>query len=151
MLRNLKVWTVSALAAGTIWAAPASAQTDLSSLFGGPPMPQGEELEELIEEASAQPLGSEENPVRVNMPQGQRAYLARLRCENGEAPAFRRVGNFGMGVYGRIIDGYQVRCQGSMPEEVMIFMDMYHPDHIENEPVAGFTIDGGEPDQSKRK
>jgi hypothetical protein len=31
-----------------------------------------------LTEAARHPLGSEENPVRADMPGGQRAYLARL-------------------------------------------------------------------------
>lgn len=130
---------VLAVAAGLLTVSSAAAQ-DLSALFGGPSAPKGAELEKLIEEAQAHPLGSEENPVRANMPQGQRAYLERLRCEDGEAPQFVRVGNFGMGVYGRIVDGYQVVCEGSEPAESMVMMDMYHPDHVENEPVPGFSL-----------
>jgi hypothetical protein len=83
-------------------------------------------------------LGSQNNPVRCEMPQGQRAYLSRLRCSDGKPPTYRRTGNFGMGVYGNIIDGYQVRCEGKEP--VMIFMDMYHEGYIEREAVPGFTI-----------
>ncbi len=85
------------------------------------------------------PLGSEANPVRANMPVGQRAYLDRLRCSDGSAPDYERVGNYGSGPYGSIIDGYQVDCGDSAPGEVLIFMDMYHR-HVENEAVPGFTI-----------
>lgn len=144
-----KIAMAPAVAAGLMITAPVSAQADLSSLFGGPDMPHGEELDELIEAASAKPLGSQENPVRVNMPAGQRAYLARLRCEDGNAPTFHRVGNFGVGVFGRIIDGYEVKCEGSAPEETMVFMDMYHPQHVENKPVDGFTIEGGEAEKKE--
>ena len=31
------------------------------------------------------------------MPQGQHAYLRRLRCGDGQAPQFGRIGNFGLG------------------------------------------------------
>lgn len=142
----IKVSISAALAAGLTFAAPsAAAQSDLSALFGGPEMPQGEELAELIEEAEARPLGSQENPVRAEMPAGQRAYLNRLRCEDGNAPTFHRVGNFGVGVFGRIIDGYEVKCENGQLEPVMVFMDMYHPGHVEARPVAGFTIDNGQP------
>ena len=39
----------------------------------------------LVAAAEAHPLGSLENPVRVGGPDGERAYLARLRCTNGSA------------------------------------------------------------------
>lgn len=100
----------------------------------------GADLERRIAEASRHPLGSRENPVRVSAPQGQRAYLARLRCTGGQAPSFQRVGNFGFGVFGSIIDGYDVRCAGGEPRQSMIFMDMYHPGHDEQGAPAGFTL-----------
>ncbi len=103
----------------------------------------GGELQARIRKAAAHPLGSRENPVRVNMPPGQRAYLDRLRCSNGARPAYGRVGNFGPGIYGSIIDGYRVICpDGGAPAESMIYMDMYHPEHYETAPVPGFTITG---------
>ena len=86
---------------------------------------------------NAVPLGSKGNPVRVHTPNGQRTYLARLICPSGSPPAFRRVGNFGLGVYGTIIDGYDVDCAGT---KSMVYMDMYHPDYIEKRAVPGFTI-----------
>ena len=86
---------------------------------------------------NAVPLGGKGNPVRVHRPMGQRAYLSRLVCPGGGSPVFQRVGSFGMGVYGTIIDGYDVDCAGTRH---MVYMDMYHPDHIERRPVPGFTI-----------
>jgi hypothetical protein len=82
-------------------------------------------------------LGSQANPVRCSGPPGERAYLNRLRCENGKAPKYFRIGSYGKGPYGHILDGYNVKCEDKDP--VTVFMDMYH-DHIEKEPVPGFTI-----------
>lgn len=101
----------------------------------------GKRLEQLVAKAQVHPLGSEQNPVRAEMPQGQRAYLNRLRCADGKRPVFERVGSFGVGVYERIIDGYEVLCDGSSPAKSMIYMDMYHPGHREPAAVAGFAID----------
>jgi hypothetical protein len=86
---------------------------------------------------NAQPFGSRGNPVRVYMPAGQRAYLQRLACDGGGTPGFRRVGSFGAGPYTTVIDGYEVDC-GSAKSTV--FMDMYHPGHVERRAVPGFTI-----------
>jgi hypothetical protein len=86
---------------------------------------------------NAVPLGGKGNPVRVYRPMGQRAYLSRLVCPGGASPVFQRVGSFGRGVYGTIIDGYDVDCSGT---KHMVFMDMYHPDYVELRPVPGFTI-----------
>ncbi|HKU93742.1 MAG TPA: hypothetical protein VJR58_00620 [Vineibacter sp.] len=86
---------------------------------------------------NAQPLGSRGNPVRVYRPQGERDHLQRLVCTDGNAPAFRRIGSFGVGPYTTIIDGYDVDCGGT---KSVVFMDMYHPGHSERRPVPGFTI-----------
>jgi hypothetical protein len=85
-------------------------------------------------------LGSQNNPVRAHMPQGQRAYLERLRCSDGRAPEFNRIGNFGVGVYGNIVDGYNVDCGTAEPGRAQVFMDMYHRGYVEDRPVPGFTI-----------
>ena len=45
-----------------------------------------EEMRALAAAADAHPLGTLENPIRVGGPQGERAYLARLRCADGAAP-----------------------------------------------------------------
>ena len=99
--------------------------------------PSAKQLASAIAAAAKHPLGSARNPVRENMPQGQRAYLARLRCSTGEAPAFDRRGSVGVGVFGFTVDVYDVTCPGAKPIEV--HMDMYH-DGPENRPVPGFTI-----------
>ena len=120
-------------------ALPAAAQ-DATDIFGNK-IVGGKELAKLIEAAQAHPFGSELNPVRADMPGGQRAYLNRLRCADGKRPAYFRVGSFGVGVYDRIIDGYEVTCKDSTPEKSMIYMDMYHPGHKEPAAVPGFTIE----------
>jgi len=85
-------------------------------------------------------LGDEANPVKADMPQGERAYLARLRCDDGQAPAFVRMGSFGVQHSSHVIDGYEVTCAGGQPARTVVFMDMYHPGHVETQPVAGFTL-----------
>jgi outer membrane murein-binding lipoprotein Lpp len=85
-------------------------------------------------------LGTENNPVRAHAPQGQRAYLSRLKCSDGSRPQFNRAGSFGAGPYGSIIDGYALTC-GGQRQDGLIFMDMYHPGHQEDEAVPGYTID----------
>lgn len=112
----------------------------LELMMAGESQVRGAELQRRIEAASAHPLGSQENPVRAAMPPGQRAYLQRLRCSDGRAPAFSRIGNFGTGVYGNIVDAYRVRCSAASPAEAVVYMDMYHRGHVEERPVPGFTI-----------
>lgn len=117
-----------------------AAAVDLADLLGGGRL-KGAALEAAIRTASGHPLGSRENPVRVNRPEGQWAYLGRLRCTDGAPPAYERVGNFGPGVFGSIIDGYQVVCGGEAgPREALIYMDMYHPDYVETSAPPGFTL-----------
>ena len=47
---------------------------------------KGKKLAKAIAEAEKHPLGSRENPVRENMPQGQRAYLSRSCAARSTAP-----------------------------------------------------------------
>ena len=119
-------------------AAATQASSALERMLGGESAVQGEALERALAEAERHPLGSMENPVRVSMPQGERAYLARLRCADGRAPRFERQGSGGDSPYGNIIDYYTVQCRGA--EAVTVIMDMYHRGHVETRPVPGFTI-----------
>ncbi|WP_323814996.1 hypothetical protein [Cellvibrio sp. NN19] len=105
----------------------------LAALFG--------ENIEVDEKTLAQhPLGSAENPVRVDGPMGQRIYLSRLVCDNNEqVSAFQRSGSAGIGPFGNIIDLYEVICdtnQGAVSHSV--YLDMYHGDYKETRPAAGF-------------
>lgn len=115
----------------------------LLRMLSGRSAVDGQALDTAIEQADAYPLGSRENPVRVEMPQGQRAYLARLRCSDVRAPDFVREGSVGVGPFGNIIDVYLVTCDGSDPAQTRIFMDMYHKNYAEQQPVAGFGMAGG--------
>jgi hypothetical protein len=102
-----------------------------------------DDLASRIEAARAHPLGSFENPVRASGPEGQREYLRRLRCTNGRIPQFERIGNFGRGVFGSVVDGYSVDCGEAGPGEAEVFMDMYHNGYRETDPVPGFAINNG--------
>ncbi|HEX8580146.1 MAG TPA: hypothetical protein VF655_11210, partial [Allosphingosinicella sp.] len=69
-------------------AAPAAAERpnearDMLRQFGFAPPAQ--DVAKAIAVAEKHPLGSLKNPVRENMPEGQRAYLSRLRCPEGQA------------------------------------------------------------------
>lgn len=83
-------------------------------------------------------LGSEKNPVRCAHPEGERAYLDRLRCESGKPPKYDRSGSVGEGPYDTILDRYIVTCPGEKKEHIVL-MDMYH-DYVELLPVPGFSI-----------
>jgi hypothetical protein len=93
-------------------------------------------------EIEKHPLGSAKNPVRAQGPNGQAVYLASLRCKNGKAPTYSRVGMVGTSPYGFHMDAYQVKC--GMRKQI-VHMDFYHPRHQELSPVQGFTMaDGAE-------
>ena len=51
-----------------------------------------------------------------------------------------RRGNVGIGVFGNIIDLYDVNCHSAKPGKVEIYMDMYFTGKGEQRPVPGFTI-----------
>ncbi len=139
-LRKITLGLAAAMLAGCVTTTAPSNGGDpvLERMLSGQSMTQGAELDAALADASEHPLGSDQNPVRASQPAGQRAYLNRLRCADGSAPSYGRVGNFGIGVYGNIVDGYQVTCAGEEPK--MVVMDMYHPGYVENRPVPGFTI-----------
>lgn len=115
----------------------------LQRMLSGRSELEGEALEKAIALAETHPLGSQENPVRVGGPAGQRGYLARLRCANLKQPVFKRIGSMGLSPYGNIVDGYALKCEGSEPAERTIYMDMYHPGHVEDRAVEGYGIAGG--------
>lgn len=100
----------------------------------------GEPIEVDEKTLAKYPLGSKDNPIRVNGPMGQHDYLARLVCDNNEqVSAFQREGNVGIGPYGNIVDAYEVICdtnQGAVSHSV--HLDMYHGNFNETRPAAGF-------------
>lgn len=116
----------------------------LSACANPPPAPQA---------APGPPPGeTKRTAIEVCMPAGERAYLSRLQCANGEPVRFRRVGNFGPRTEipanmpesessallekmlrreapkpgepdFHIVDGYEVTCGAS---KRLIYLDMYH-------------------------
>jgi hypothetical protein len=106
-------------------------------LMGKAPHPNLTPEEAVRVESS--PLGSAQNPIRAEGPPGQRAYLMRLRCPEGRAPTFERGGSAGISPYGSMMDVYRVTCDA--PPTHSIYMDMYHPGHVESRAVDGFSIE----------
>lgn len=84
------------------------------------------------------PLGTPSNPVRASMPPGQREYLMRLRCPEGDEPTFARQGSLGRGPHGSTVDRYRVTCKSG--HTAFIVMDMYHRGYREMEAVPGFSV-----------
>ena len=142
-MRHFKWMMALALVCGSVAASAqdtttaAEARKMMRSIGGGGL--EGDALARAIAEAEKFPLGSKENPVRVNMPAGEHAYLRKLRCSDRNAPKYFRQGSVGAGPYGYIMDHYSATCRGQAAVE--IYMDMYH-DGAETRPVPGFTIAG---------
>jgi hypothetical protein len=83
------------------------------------------------------PLGTMDRPVLADSPRGEREYLHRLRCSDGDRPDFVRGGSTAPSRDGHILDGYLIRCGSS---EVEAFFDMYHPQATVSEPLRGFSL-----------
>jgi hypothetical protein len=94
----------------------------------------------LVMAAAAHPLGTVNNPIRVGGPEGERAYLARLRCADGSAPQVGARGSSGVGAFGSVTSAYALDCGGAAPGKVEVVMDMYHDEHEESRAPDGLTI-----------
>jgi hypothetical protein len=95
-----------------------------------------EEMRALVAAADAHPLGTTENPVRVGGPEGEHAYLGHLRCPGGATPRVGARREAGIGAFGSVVAAYEVICAAGA---VSIVFDMYHEEHVETRPPAGFT------------
>lgn len=109
--------------------------------------------------------------IEVCMPQGERRYIEQLRCADGGAPTYKRVGSMGSRneisgerskeqseqmlkqIIGRgaalapgetdyhIIDGYEVNCRDKTRT---LYFDMYHCNAPQTTvPPRGFRFAGG--------
>lgn len=108
------------------------------------------------------------NPVPVCQPPGQRAWLQQLRCADGSALSWRRIGSIGTRtpmpadfpiatlekymsgepladgeVDYHMVDGYQVDCGGKVQQ---LYLDMYHCElPAPQRAPAGFLFVAAEP------
>ena len=99
------------------------------------------ELAAAAEHADTPPagaLGSRENPIKTRGPRGEREFLVRLRCADGNAPAFERLGSTAPGDDGDILDSYVIRCPASRTTFVVL-IDMYH-DYRETASLPPFAV-----------
>jgi hypothetical protein len=96
-----------------------------------------EEMRQLVAAADAHPLGTTENPVRVGGPEGEHAYLGRLRCPDGQAPRIGARREAGVGAFGSVVAAYELGCGTATGR---IVFDMYHEEHAETRAPAGFTL-----------
>lgn len=138
----------AAAAALTLAVSPATAAQKLGARTQAPEqvlaqMGEGSwdaELQRAIAAASAFPLGSLQNPVRVGGPDGQRNYLARLQCADGSRPSVGAKSSAGVGGFGSVVDRFELSCRAAAPAKAEVMMDMYHAEHKENRAPAGFAI-----------
>lgn len=131
-----------ALAAAGLLAAPLAAQrlgarTEPPSAHQPAP---GDDLDALVAAAAAHPLGSAENPVRVGGPEGEAAYVGRLRCPDGARPAVGARAEAGVGGYGSILTAVSLTCAPAAPARV--HFDIYHAEHDETRAPDGFRLEG---------
>jgi hypothetical protein len=132
------------IAAAALVAAPAAAKPPREES----PVPQdllaglgfGADDQAAIAAARAHPLGSLQNPVRVGGPEGERAYLGRLRCADGSAPRIGAKGSGGVGAFGSIVDSFPLDCGAAAPGKTSLVMDMYHSEHREDHAPPGFQL-----------
>lgn len=134
---------VAALSTAAQAASPSVGQRTMSpdqllASFGA--TPNSAEEDPTIAAAAAFPLGSTENPVRVGGPEGERAYLARLRCGNGAAPGIGARADGGVGAFGSVVNSYTLDCGSAAPGRASIALDIYHGEHREDRAPPGFTI-----------
>jgi hypothetical protein len=91
--------------------------------------------------AAAHPLGSAGNPIRVGGPEGAQAYLARLRCGDGNRPKIGPRTTGGIGAFGTIVELYPLDCGAAAPGRATLAVDFYHEEHREDRAPAGFAIE----------
>jgi hypothetical protein len=99
-----------------------------------------DEVESAAAAAAAYPLGTLANPVRVGGPEGQRAYVSRLRCGDGSAPRAGTSSPGGVGAYGSVVALVPLDCGAASPGRFGLIVDIYHEEHREERAPAGFTL-----------
>jgi hypothetical protein len=137
------------LPAALLLAAPAAGQTpnlgkrtappeqSLAGIGGGS---SDAEIARAEAAAAAFPLGSLQNPVRVGGPDGERAYLARLRCADGKAPRAGIPRHGGADAYGSVADLVPLDCGAAAPGRTEIAVDLYFEEHREERAPDGFSL-----------
>ena len=96
--------------------------------------------DEAVAAASAHPLGSLANPVRVGGPEGERAYMARLRCADGSAPRIGAQSAAGIGGFGPVTQAYALDCGAAAPGKIQLVLDRHPDEHREQQAPPGFAL-----------
>jgi hypothetical protein len=138
----------AALLTAALLAAPAQAEKKLKDLSTSPEqlmrdggLSDDDGTEAAVAAAANKPLGTLENPVRVGGPEGERAYIARLRCADGSLPKVGPRGQGGVGAFGSTVDLYPLDCGAAAPGRFALLMDPYHEEHREDRAPAGFLLE----------
>jgi len=97
-----------------------------------------EEMAAAIAAANAHPLGTLDNPIRAEGPEGSYAYLARLRCADGSPIALGTKTTGAVDVFGSVTEVHPVSCGKGAPTN--LFFDIYQAENIEKRPPAGFIF-----------
>jgi hypothetical protein len=139
--------SLSLLAAATIAVAPVSAQKlgqrtapPQKSMAGIGEGSSDAELARELAEAAAFPLGTSRNPIRVAGPEGERAYLGRLRCADGSIPRVGAQRPGGTGAFGNVLDLAPVDCGAAAPGRADLLLDIYQEEHPEEGAPPGFRL-----------
>ncbi|HEY1607096.1 MAG TPA: hypothetical protein VGF77_16020 [Allosphingosinicella sp.] len=98
------------------------------------------EIAQELATAANFPVGSLRNPIRVAGPDGERAYLARLRCADGSVPRIGAQRPGGTGGFGNVVDLAPVDCGGAAPAHADILIDVYQEEHPLEAAPAGFQL-----------
>jgi hypothetical protein len=133
------------VAVAALFTTPAAAQPELGERTRAPETMVGElrlspgddDLAQAIAEAETHPLGSQQNPIRVGGPDGERNYLARLRCAGGAAPTIGERSSGGVDAFGTLTRVYPVGCASAAGR---VHFDIYHEEHVEDRAPAGFSL-----------
>jgi hypothetical protein len=137
------------LIATALAAAPASAQKPKLGRRTAPPeksmagIGEGSSDAEVAQELAAAanyPLGSLQNPIRVVGPEGERAYLARLRCGDGSLPRIGAQRPGGTDAFGNVADLAPADCGGAAPAHADLHIDIYQEEHVLEAAPAGFQL-----------
>ena len=99
-----------------------------------------EAIEQAIAAASAHPLGTPANPIRVGGPEGAQAYFAGLRCADGKSPRIGAPREGSVGAFGSILQLYTLDCGSAAPGRVNLNVDLYQEEHKETRAPAGFQV-----------
>jgi len=93
-------------------------------------------------EKSNHPLGSKENPIKCDGPQGERNYLEKLVTQEGRAIKTSRKGSTS-NTSGSIVDVYPIEDENGQIITTLYF-DMYHKGYKEKKVPAPYLISAAE-------